>query len=122
MITLHLNPHYHLYSYHALLTQEIVLTKVTKLEYGDHLVEAFLENTLLAGIYSFATEVDRNKFVRRCNKSVELECCFVAQFDRPATEVVDIKAIKPRSKKNAPKPKPATSPVAAKRKSTGKKE
>ena len=110
MINLHLNPRYDLYPHHALLTQEIVLTKVVKLGYDDYLSEAYFENTLIAGIYSFVTEPDRNRFVHRCNKATELEVCFPAQFSRPATEVVDVKATKPRSKK-APivkKSKPAT--------------
>lgn len=123
MINLHLHKRYDLYPHHALLTQEIVLTKVIKLGYDDYLHEAYFENTLIAGIYSFVTEADRNRFVRRCNRTTELEVCFAAQFaNQSATEVVDVKVSKPRSKKAPPDKKSATGVVAGKRKSTRKKE
>jgi hypothetical protein len=114
MINIYLNPQYHIYSCHALLSQEIVLTKAFKLDYDNNKKDAEIENTLLAGIYSFPTELARDRFVKRCNNSVSLEVCFPAQFSLPTTEVVDIKVTKPRSKVS--KTKPATGPVAKRKK------
>ena len=64
----------------AFLSQEIELTKLVKLEYGERLVNSEFIRQLLAGLYGFTSLEKRDLFIRQCNGAEGIECCYPAMI------------------------------------------
>lgn len=71
--------------HHALVTENVELTKVTQITYNSDLRNAELYKTTVAGIYGFHNKEHRDKFVTLLNSQLAGEIAFKISIDQSST-------------------------------------